>query len=121
MKENFNSNVEDIIVCIGPSIRKCCFTSKEEIFKEKFTNTFKYSNEYLVYEKDNETFHIDLIQILKHELENVGILPQNIHVADICTRCNSDDFYSYRFAVQNGKKDYATMATIVQISEKNVK
>ena len=50
-----------------------------------------------------------------------NVLDKNIYVADICTRCNTDDFYSYRAAVQSGKKDYATMATIVQISENNVK
>lgn len=121
MKEKFESNIEDIIICIGPSIRKCCFTSKEVTFKEKFISVFKYSDNYLTYEEDNETFHIDLIEILKHELKNVGIKENNIHVADICTRCNTEDFYSYRAAVQSGKKDYATMATIVQISENNMK
>ncbi len=121
MQKEYNSNVEDIIVCIGPSIRKCCFSSEEESFKNKFTDVFKYENEYLEYENKSKRFHIDLIKILKHELKNVGILDENLHIADICTRCNTDDFYSYRAAVQNNKKDYATFATIVQISENNVK
>ena len=121
MKENFSSNPKDLIVCIGPSIRKCCFTSKEETFKEKFTKLFDYSDRYLSYEEDNETFHIDLIEILKTELKKSNIQDDNIYVADICTRCNTNDFFSYREAVQNGKKDYATMATIVQVSENNVK
>lgn len=121
MKENFSSNLKDLIVCIGPSIRKCCFTSKEETFKEKFTKLFDYSDRYLSYEEDNETFHIDLIEILKTELKKSNIQDDNIYVADICTRCNTNDFFSYRAAVQNGKKDYATMATIVQVSENNVK
>lgn len=116
MKERYNSNVEDIIVCIGPSIRKCCFTSQEESFKEKFTSVFSYEEKYLSYESDKKTFHIDLIEILKHEFKNVGIKEQNIHVADICTRCNTQDFHSYREAVQSKKKDYATMATIVEIN-----
>ena len=121
MKENFSSNIKDLIVCIGPSIRKCCFTSKEKSFKDKFTSVFNYSDRYLEYENDKETFHIDLIEILKTELRNVGILDNNIYVANICTRCNTKDFFSYRAAVQSGKKDYATMATIVQVSENNVK
>ena len=106
MKENFSSNPKDLIVCIGPSIRKCCFTSKEETFKEKFTKLFDYSDRYLSYEEDNETFHIDLIEILKTELKKSNIQDDNIYVADICTRCNTNDFFSYRAAVQNGKKDY---------------
>lgn len=121
MIEKFNSKVEDLIVCIGPSIRKCCFSSEEESFKEKFTSVFKYTDEYLEYENNSKRFHIDLIHILKHEFKNIGILDKNIHVAGICTRCNTEDFYSYRAAVQKNKKDYATMATIVQISENNVK
>lgn len=116
MQKKFDSKVEDIIVCIGPSIRHCCFTSKEESFKEKFTNVFDYSKDYLYYEKDNTTLHIDLIKILKHEFIEKGIKKDNIYVADICTRCNTDDFFSYRKAVQSGQKDYATMATIVQLN-----
>lgn len=116
MKEKYNSNVEDIIVCVGPSIRKCCFTSQEASFKEKFTTVFNYKEEYLKYEEDNETFHIDLIKILKHEFKNIGIKEENIHVADICTRCNTEDFFSYRETVQNKRNDYATMATIVEIT-----
>lgn len=118
MVKKYNTNAEDLIVCIGPSIRKCCFTSKEETFKEKFTSVFENEEEYLRYDEDKETFHIDLIYILKQELKKAGVNIENIHVADICTRCNTDDFYSYRYAVQNGKKDYATMATIVELDSK---
>lgn len=115
MQEKFNSNVEDIIVCIGPSIRKCCFSSEEESFKEKFTSVFDYQDEYIEYEEDGKRFHIDLIKILKKEFKNVGIREENIHVADICTRCNVDDFYSYRYYTQCKCEDYATMATIVEL------
>lgn len=115
MINEYHSDVKDLIVCIGPSIRKCCFTSKEESFKEKFTTVFDYSDEYLTYEEDKETFHIDLITILKRELEKIGILSENIHVANICTRCNNKDFFSYRKATQSGQKDYATMACIVEL------
>ena len=38
-----------------------------------------------------------------------------IKVADICTACNENDFYSYRKAKQRKDKDYATFATIVGI------
>jgi len=115
MEEKYNSNIKDLIICIGPSIRKCCFTSKEESFKEKFTEKFKYEEEYLEYEVDKETFHIDLIKILKKELNNAGIMSEQIHVADICTRCNTEDFFSYRHSVQNKIKDYGVMGTIVEL------
>ena len=120
MQEKYESQVEDLVICIGPSIRKCCFTSQEDSFKEKFTSVFEYAEDYLEYEEDNVTFHIDLIKILKHEFKNVGVDESQIHVAPICTRCSTDDFFSYRYAVQNKFKDYGTMATIVELSENNV-
>ena len=120
MQEKYESQVEDLVICIGPSIRKCCFTSQEDSFKEKFTSVFEYAEDYLEYEEDKVTFHIDLIKILKHEFENVGVDESQIHVAPICTRCSTDDFFSYRYAVQNKFKDYGTMATIVELSENNV-
>ncbi len=115
MIELYGTRPEDIIVCIGPSIRKCCFSSEEESFKEKFTSVFNYKEEYLEYEKNSNRFHIDLIKILKHELEEIDVKEDNIYVADICTRCNTKDFFSYRYCVQNNYKDYGTMATIVEI------
>lgn len=115
MEEKFGSNSKDLIVCIGPSIRKECFTSKEESFKEKFTKVFPYQDKYLSYEKDNETFHIDLIEIIKTEFEKEGILEKNIHDSNICTRCNFEDFFSYRKARQEEKENCGRIATIVEL------
>ena len=35
MVKEFNSNTEDLIFCIGPSIKKCCFSSKDNEIKSK--------------------------------------------------------------------------------------
>ena len=115
MQEKYNTNIEDLVICIGPSIRKCCFTSQEESFKEKFTSVFNYSKDYLEYDEDGVTFHIDLIEILKHEFGVIGVREEQIHVAPICTRCSNEDFFSFRYAKQNNYKDYGTMATIVEL------
>ena len=115
MQEKYNTNIEDLVICIGPSIRKCCFTSQEELFKEKFTSVFNYSKDYLEYDEDGVTFHIDLIEILKHEFGVIGVREEQIHVAPICTRCSNEDFFSFRYAKQNNYKDYGTMATIVEL------
>ena len=111
MIKEFGSNPSDLIVCIGPSIRKCCFSSEEQEFKNIFTNIWKNENEYITYEKNSNRFHIDLIYLIKNDLEGIGI--KNIVVADICTVCNSDDFFSYRVARKNNQEGYGLMATIV--------
>ena len=115
MENEFGSKAEDLIVCVGPSIRKCCFTSEEDSFKENFNSVFDYEEKYLEYENNSNKFHIDLIVILKEELKKAGIVDENIHVANICTRCNTEDFFSYRESCQKGMKDYGTMATIVEL------
>lgn len=112
MHEKFNSNYTDLIVCIGPSIRKCCFTSKEEEFKNKFVEVFENEENYIT--KDNDgTYHIDLIYVIAEDLKKIGIKEENISICDICTCCNEKDFYSYRKSTIIKNKDYATFATIV--------
>lgn len=115
MIEKYNSNISDLIFCLGPSICKCCFTSKEEEFKNIFLSTFDYSEkEYISYDNDG-TFHIDLHYVIYNDLLKKGLKKENISFSNICTRCNYEDFYSYRYARQNEYNDYATMATIVSL------
>ena len=114
--EKYNSSVEDLIVCIGPSIRKCCFSSEDEEFLKQFTDKFENKDKYVYYEENSKRFHIDLIYIIKQDLLNIGIKETNINVADICTCCNTQDFYSFRKATQNKDEDYATFSTWVKLN-----
>lgn len=113
MINEFDSNPSDLIVCIGPSIRKCCFSSEEKEFKEIFTNIWKNEEEYVIYEKNSDRFHIDLVYLVKKDLESIGV--KNIIVADICTVCNNEDFFSYRVAKKNNQDGYGLMATIAML------
>lgn len=116
LHEKFNSNYEDMIVCIGPSIRSCCFLSEEENFKKIFTDIWKDEEEYIYYEKENnKRFHIDLVKLIITDLEKLGIKKENIIDSNICTKCNVDSFFSYRDACIKKEKDYGTMATIVSL------
>lgn len=114
MINEFNSNIEDLIFCIGPSIKKCCFTSKDENFKNKFTSIWNYEREYIYYE-NNDIFHIDLSYVIKKDILEKGIKEKNISICDICTMCNHEDFFSYRYATKNNFEDYGTFATIAYL------
>ena len=109
------SKYEDLIICIGPSISKCHFTSKEKEFKNKFTEKYYYidEKEYIEYENDNLTFHIDLTYLIKYDLLKLGVKEKNIVISNICTVCNNKDFFSYRVTTKNKEKDYGTMGVIV--------
>lgn len=112
MHNKFKSKYENLIVCIGPSIRKCCFTSKDAEFKNKFICDFLDEKDYITKDKDG-TYHIDLIYIIKNQFLNLGVKNQNIAVCDICTCCNEDSFYSFRKSTNRKDEDYGTFATII--------
>ena len=113
----YNCKYEDLIICIGPSISKCHFTSKEKEFKDKFMESYYYINEkeYITYDNDNETFHIDLTYLIKYDLIKLGVKKENIKIANICTVCNNQDFFSYRVATKNKEKDYGTCSCIASL------
>jgi polyphenol oxidase len=86
MHKAFGSNPADLLVCISPSLGPKHAEFKK--YREEFPpNLWKYQV---------TPFHFDLWAIAKDQLEEVGVLPSNIEIAQICTYCNSEDFYSYR-------------------------
>lgn len=116
MKELFGTNTEDLIVCISPSVLKCCFSSEDESFKKNFTDIWEEEEKYITYNKENPSrFHIDLTYVINKDLIDVGVKEENIHFAKICTCCNDKHFYSYRSKTQKNEADYGCMATIVKL------
>lgn len=102
MKENYNCNPEDIIVCICPSIRKCHFEVNEDV-KILCEDTFAYTNrlnDFIEYVCKNEEgidkWHIDTVMITKILLADEGIKDENIFDCGICSYCNKDIINSCR-------------------------
>lgn len=102
MKENYNCNPEDIIVCICPSIRKCHFEVNEDV-KILCEDTFAYTNrlnDFIEYVGKNEEgidkWHIDTVMITKILLADEGIKDENIFDCGICSYCNKDIINSCR-------------------------
>lgn len=115
MHDKYSSNYEDIIVCVGPSIKKCCFSSEDKNFKKKFTDVWENEKEYIYTEENSKRFHIDLSYVIKKDLLEIGVKEENISIPDICTKCNTDSFFSYRETISKKYEDYGTMATIVTL------
>jgi len=99
LKANYGSNLEDILVFIGPSIRKCCFKVTKETLN-LFFDIYKDSlpSKRLKKGPDNTDYYsIDLVRIIKNNLINKGIPKKNITDSGLCTFCNEDNlFFSYR-------------------------
>lgn len=87
------SNPEDILVGIGPSIRVCCYEfGKGDA--QKFVTKFPQWHDVVV-EKKGKTY-LDTQVLVKHQLHELGVLPENIEDAEHCTFDKNDDVYSYR-------------------------
>lgn len=107
MIKEFSSNVEDIIVCIGPSIMGCCFEVDKDVV-DMFTNNFDDIEEFIKLgevKDGKQKYYIDTIGINKRELINLGILEENIYLSNVCTKCNSDTYYSYRVQGQDSGRN----------------
>lgn len=87
-KSEFDSNSEDIKVFIGPHIQKCHFEIQSDIL-----DNFKDYSEQIV-QKDNKIF-VDLIEILRHQLETSGVSSRNLEISPECTYCNHE-YFSFR-------------------------
>ena len=94
MIDKFESNPKDIKVAIGPSIKSCCYeVSQKEIDEAKNLGySFACSGMFL-----------DINAIISNQLEKNGIDSENIDIIDVCTKCSSDKFFSYRDEKTTGR------------------
>ena len=111
MRSVYDCQTENILVGIGPSISKCCFevdTPVYEAFKK-----LDFAEDYISKQPNNNKFYIDLQAINKQMLINAGLLSKNIELANICTKCNPDLFYSHR--LMGAKR--GTMIAVMELVE----
>lgn len=87
MQSQFDTKPEQLLACIGPSLGPC---HAEFIhWHSEFPASFK------PFLRPND--HFDFWAISRHQLQACGIKPQNIEIAEVCTRCHPESFCSYRF------------------------
>ena len=113
MNKNFGSNPADLIAVIGPSICSDCYEISEEV-AEEFRKAFPESkNQDILTARDNGKYLCDLWSANKEVFLETGLLPENIHVSEVCTCCNSDLLFSHRKT--KGKR--GNLAAFLTISE----
>jgi YfiH family protein len=86
MEKEFDSKPGNIVTGISPSLGPCCaefVNYKDEIPEE----LWKYKD---------DSDHFDFWAISSDQLCNAGVLKKNIYLSEMCTRCNTDLFFSFR-------------------------
>lgn len=94
MTRAFGSRPRDILAALGPSIGKCCFETDADVPDALCAAADFDLSPYV--ERRGHKFHVDLPGINARMLENAGLQARNILLSDICTCCESDDFWSHR-------------------------
>lgn len=111
MKTEYNSNSEDILVGIGPSIGPCCYEVGKDLadqFKERYANFPD-----ILLEKGNR-FFLDLWKTNYLQVKDKGVKKEHIIISKACTSCNVDKFHSYR--KENGTKERLVAAIALKKS-----
>lgn len=88
---NYATDKENLVVFLGPSICKKCYSVKEDVF-----SVFKMEFKNMNYEKRDDCYHIDLKKINLEILINCGVNEKNIYVINDCTSCKNNEYQSYR-------------------------
>jgi purine-nucleoside/S-methyl-5'-thioadenosine phosphorylase / adenosine deaminase len=133
MRRIFRSRPESLLAVLGPSIRACCYEVGEEVV-EAFRRSFAHAEDFFVkpqrspvaskrgvaaaragLQGSDQTLtsvpatHLDLVAAAREQLLSAGLIPAHIHVADFCTACRTDLFFSHR---KEGSSTGRNMAVI---------
>jgi YfiH family protein len=93
MKTQFGCHPQHIVAGIGPSLGPCC--AEFIHYKKEIPKQFWYYK--------NKSNHFDFWAISFDQLKCTGVLGKNIYTSKVCTKCNTDLFFSYRGEVTTGR------------------
>ena len=102
----FQCDPKNIYAAIGPGICRECYEMGDEVYDE-FASEWgaadadRILQKYPAKDEDGHDipggkYHLDLRAANLITLKRAGIPDDHIAVSNVCTRCNSDIFYSYR-------------------------
>lgn len=91
MSRTFGTKPENLVAAIGPCIGPCCFEVGDDV-AEHFCRWPKT----IIRRAEWSKPHIDLVMANRLQLQQAGILPQNIETSGECTKCGPRQFFSHR-------------------------
>lgn len=118
----FGSRPPDLLAAVGPSIRACCYQVGDEVMSafcgrypegESFFRpaphdrveediSRRYPLLFLSKQPPGHgpdsapTMHLDLAAVARYQLQRAGLMNSKIQVADFCTACRTELFFSHR-------------------------
>jgi YfiH family protein len=78
----------EVVIGIGPAIYPCCYVFQDPVQKDQpFWQPFLRA-------QGNGRYGIDLVGAFRAQLAGVGVRPEHIHEAGLCTACRNELFFS---------------------------
>lgn len=133
MRRLFGSEPRRLLAALGPSIRTCCYEVGEEVL-EAFHGRFPQAEKFFCQPPNPSrawaerppafflparpparepraapTAHLDLVAGAQEQLRNAALNLSNVSVADFCTACRTDLFFSHR---KEGRRTGRSMAVV---------
>lgn len=106
MVRDFSSNPDNIQAIVGPSLGPCCAEFRN--YQSELPKDFV---EFKVHEN-----HFDFWRISGAQLMAEGVQEEKIIISEQCTLC-SEDYFSYRKAVQSGDGVTGRNGSVIVLSE----
>ena len=91
MSREFGTNPSNLVAAIGPCIAACCFEVGDDVAEH-----FSRWPEVVLRRSNWPKPHVDLVLANRLQLEQAGVLRQNIESSGECTKCGPHGFFSYR-------------------------
>jgi YfiH family protein len=95
MSRRYQSNPAHMLAAIGPGIRECCFETGEDVAR-LFTETYPEKSTAQPHPSAPGKYLVNLAAVLKKQLTQSGVPPENQHDSGMCTCCNTREFFSWR-------------------------
>jgi polyphenol oxidase len=96
MEDQFGCSTRNLQIATGPSIGSCCYEIGEAVFQPEWNPFSRFCG--------GGKWRVDLAAINIHQMKKEGVPEDQIERIDLCTRCNSDLFFSYRKETRTGRQ-----------------
>ena len=94
MIRRFQSDPRHMLAALGPGIRECCFEVDEDVAR-LFTEAYP-EKPVARPSRAHGKYLVNLAVVLKTQMTQSGIPPENQHDSGLCTCCNTREFFSWR-------------------------
>lgn len=109
MMINFDCKIKDILIGIGPSIEKCCYSNPRPNVEEFLPEWRGF-----IFNDSENSGRIDLNGFTVRELTELGIPKKNIFYSNYCTKDHSDEFFCSQEETA-GVSRQGRFATVIQM------